>query len=115
MKEVISDVKMVAYCGLYCGACRSCLKGKCPGCHNNEKASWCLIRKCCDENGYSSCADCREYDNPMDCKKFNTFISKIFAFVFRSDRPACIRQIKDIGIMAHADKMAGSGMVTIKK
>lgn len=34
----------VAYCGLYCGACQSYTKGKCPGCDANEKATWCEIR-----------------------------------------------------------------------
>lgn len=49
----------VAYCGLYCGACRKWKKGKCPGCYHNEKASWCEIRKCCRENDYATCADCQ--------------------------------------------------------
>lgn len=115
MKKTVSDIKMVAYCGLYCGACRAYLKEKCPGCHDNEKASWCRIRTCCKENSYSSCAECKEFSDPMKCKKFNTFISKIFAFVFRSNRPACIQQIKDIGIQAHADKMTESGIMTLKR
>lgn len=40
----------VAYCGLYCGACKSHRKGKCPGCRENSKATWCEIRKCCQEH-----------------------------------------------------------------
>jgi len=28
MKEIVADSKLVAYCGLYCGACKSYLKEK---------------------------------------------------------------------------------------
>ena len=115
MEGIISDIKMVAYCGLYCGACRAFLKGNCPGCHDNEKAGWCKIRICCAENSYSTCADCKEFNDPMECKKFNNFFSKLFAFVFRSNRPACIQQIKDTGIQGHADKMTELGRMTLKR
>lgn len=115
MKEIISDAKMVAYCGLYCGVCKAYLKEKCQGCHDNEKASWCRIRKCCNENSYSSCADCKEFSDPMKCAKFNNFFSKMFAFIFRSNRPSCIQQIKEIGIQGYADKMTESGIMTLKR
>ena len=105
MKEMISNPKLIAYCGLYCGACKGYLKGKCPGCPENEKASWCKIRACCLKNQYSSCADCSEFSDTDDCKMFNSSMSKIFAFIFRSNRAACIKQIKELGIQGHADKM----------
>ncbi len=89
MKALVSDPKLVAHCGLYCGACRAYLKGKCPGCHENEKASWCKVRSCCISNGFATCADCKEFPDPNECKKFNNFISKLFGLIFRSDRPAC--------------------------
>ena len=106
MREIVSDPEQVAYCGLYCGACRAFLKEKCSGCHGNEKATWCKIRTCCMDNEYASCADCKEFDDPKDCKKFDNFISRIFGFIFRSDRAACVRQIREIGIQAHAGRMA---------
>jgi len=105
MKEIISNSKLVAFCGLYCGACKRYLNDKCSGCFENEKASWCKIRSCCLKNQYSSCADCKEFSDPNECKMFNSFMSKIFAFIFRSNRAACIRQIKELGIQEHADKM----------
>ena len=37
MKEIKENVGLVAYCGLYCGACKAYLKEKCSGCLNNEK------------------------------------------------------------------------------
>ena len=115
MKEIKSDPNLVAYCGLYCGACRSYLKGRCPGCHDNEKATWCKIRVCCKDNQYSSCADCKEFSDPNECKFFNNFMSKIFAFIFRSNRAACIRRIKEIGIQAYADNMAEQKLQSIRK
>jgi len=115
MKEVTSNPDLVAYCGLYCGACGSYLKGRCPGCHENEKAKWCRIRICCMENQYLSCADCQQFDNPDDCRQFNNIMARLFSLFFRSDRAACIRQIKELGIQGHADNMAENRHQAIKK
>lgn len=115
MKEIVSSPNLVAYCGLYCGACASYLRERCPGCHENEKASWCKIRVCANDNEYPTCADCKEFDNPADCKKFSNFMSKLFALVFRSDRKACIEKIKKIGIQEYADYMAKNGLQSLKK
>ena len=114
-KEVTADTSLVAFCGLYCGACGQFLKGKCPGCSKNEKAAWCKIRVCCMEKKDSSCADCKEYREPMDCKKFNNFFSKLFVFVFKSDRAACLEQIRKLGINGHAERMATLKQVTVKR
>jgi hypothetical protein len=115
MKEMVADPHLVAFCGLYCGACKRYLNEKCPGCHDNVKASWCKVRTCCLGHEYSSCADCKEFNNPNDCKKFNNFISKIFGFIFKSNRAACIDQIKEIGITAHAGKMSELKLQSIRK
>ncbi|EKD82695.1 MAG: hypothetical protein ACD_39C01150G0003 [uncultured bacterium] len=115
MKAITANIEMVAYCGLYCGACASYLKERCPGCHDNQKASWCKIRTCCMEKGYLSCADCRDFSDPQQCSKYNNFISKIVGFVLRSDRAACIKQIKKSGIQGHAEIMAREKKQTIKR
>ncbi|HOW28502.1 MAG TPA: DUF3795 domain-containing protein [Elusimicrobiota bacterium] len=115
MREVTADPESVAYCGLYCGACKAFLIEKCPGCHKNEKASWCKIRICCIEKKIPSCAACDEFQNPVDCKKFNNIISRIFGFIFRSDRAACIAQIKSIGLDGHANAMAAQKLHSIKR
>jgi len=115
MKAIVSDPDMVAYCGLYCGACRAYLKDRCPGCHENEKATWCKVRSCCIENRFASCADCREFPAPNDCRKFNNIVAKLFAFLFRSDRAACIAQLRELGIQGHADDMAKQKRQTIKR
>lgn len=115
MPESQADPRLVAHCGLYCGACRSYLKGKCPGCHGNTKATWCQVRSCCTQLGIATCAQCPNLSDPMECKKFNNFVSKVFGFVFRSDRGACIRQIKELGLEGHAARMAASHSQTIRK
>ena len=115
MKEIISNPQIVAYCGLYCGACRSYLRDKCPGCHNNMKAGWCKIKVCCEESQYQTCADCKEYDDPRNCSKFSNLMSKLFALIFRSDRAACIDNIREFGIQSYADKMSELKQQAIKK
>ena len=115
MKEIIADAKLVAYCGLFCGACGKYRRGRCPGCHENAKASWCKVRACCVANGYGSCANCKEFDDAMKCRKFNNIISKLFGLVFRSDRAACIGQIKELGVQGHAEKMAAAGRQSIRR
>ncbi|MEI7661235.1 MAG: DUF3795 domain-containing protein [Bacteroidota bacterium] len=115
MKPVIADKGLVAFCGLYCGACKKYLSGSCPGCHENSKASWCKIRSCNIEHSYSSCADCKEFANPMDCSKFNNFFSKVFAIVFKSNRAGCIAMIKESGYDGFARHMAENGLQSIRK
>ena len=115
MKEISADKDLVAYCGLYCGACKKYLKEKCFGCQKNEKASWCKVRTCCLEHSYSSCADCQIVVNLKDCKKLNNFISKLFALIFRSDRFACIALIKEKGYDEYVKEMTEKGIITIKR
>jgi hypothetical protein len=115
MKQVVADAGLVAYCGLYCGGCRAYLSGRCKGCGKNEKAAWCKIRRCGIDNKYSSCADCADFNDVNNCKKFNNTISKLFAFIFRSNRKACIEQIRSKGIKKHAEIMAGIGAHSLKR
>lgn len=63
-----SNTQLIAPCGLYCGACRKHLNGKC-----------------------------------------------LFAFLFNSDRSACIHYIKEYGKDAFAKIMAEEKRMTIKK
>lgn len=113
-KEIVADKNNIAFCGLYCGSCRSYLLGKCPGCSGNSKATWCKIRQCCLENKYLSCADCKMIEL-SECKKFNTFISKVIGVVLNSDRTACINRIKEKGYEAFASEMADSKRQTMAR
>jgi hypothetical protein len=50
-----------------------------------------------------------------ECKTHNNFVGKIFAFLFNSDRTACIRYIREHGEEAFATKMAKEKRMTIKR
>jgi hypothetical protein len=115
MKEIVVDKELIAYCGLYCGACPRYLSEKCPGCKENHKAAWCKLRSCCIENKFSTCADCKEYSDVNQCKKFNNFFSKLFGLIFRSNRKACINRISEIGLDKYAEEMAGNQLSSIKR
>ncbi len=115
MKEIKTDVALVAKCGLYCGACSKYRKGKCQGCSENKKATWCTLRACCIEKEIASCADCNEFDDVMACKKYNTIMAKLFGFVFNSDRAACVNKIKEIGYEQFAQNMTEHKIVSFKK
>jgi len=110
-----AEAELVAACGLYCGNCGAYLKGKCPGCAANEKASWCTVRLCCRDQKYSSCAECGKFQAFEDCGKLNNFISKVISIFTRSDRPARLRRIKEIGREAYAAEMVASGSRSVKK
>lgn len=114
MSDIKAKTELVAYCGLYCGACKSHLNGKCHGCHENSKATWCKVRSCCIEKRIKSCAECTDFPYPTECKKYNNFMSKLFGLVFRSNRAACIAQIKQLGLDGHAKAMAEIRSQTIK-
>ena len=110
-----SNFALISYCGLYCGECSSFKKGKCPGCAKNEKANWCKVRSCNINRGINSCADCDEFEDVMNCKKFNNFISKIFALVFNSDRHKGILYIKEFGYPSFARQMSDLKRVSMKR
>ena len=115
MDTITANPKLVAFCGLYCGACKKYLNKKCPGCAGNEKASWCKVRSCNMDHNYKSCAECTEFKNVMDCGKYNNFIARVVGFVLRSDRAACVKRIKEIGLEAFAGEIAATGKMSIKK
>ncbi len=113
-KEIVADVNLIAMCGLYCGSCRSYLGGKCPGCKENEKATWCKIRKCCHEKGIATCADCVDIE-VRECKNYTNLISKTFSLLFNSDREKCIKRIRAVGYVEYASEMSANRMQTLKR
>ncbi|MBI2497762.1 MAG: DUF3795 domain-containing protein [Opitutae bacterium] len=108
MNTVTTSPDLVAYCGLYCGACRAYLTGRCSGCRENKKARWCRVRACCLRAGYTTCADCTTHVDVRQCGIHNNFISRLFGLVFRSNRAACIDRIDRIGREAFACEMAAA-------
>ena len=65
------------------------------------------------EKGFHTCAECGM--DVKDCRLHNNLIGKFFAFVFRSDRPACIRYIRENGEQAFAEEMTKRGEQTMRK
>jgi len=106
MEAIRTDPKLIARCGLYCGACRRFLKGSCPGCHENAKAGWCKVRSCCQEHGYASCASCETHQDPLACRKFDNVIAKLFGLIFKSNRAACVAKLRALGPDGYAAFMA---------
>ena len=114
-QEIIVDESLVAYCGLYCGACPRYLKGKCPGCRTTSKSSWCKVKPCNTENGWRSCAECTQHEDVAACAKYNPLIIRIGEFVSRTSRRAGIQMIKGKGFSAFSQHMANHKLVSIKK
>lgn len=115
MKEIIADKNLIAYCGLYCGACKSYLKEKCPGCREKGKYKKCKMRPCCIENNYLSCADCKEFEDAMKCDKFTNKLWNIMEFIFRTKRSVCLDLIIEKGYDDYALYMAKKKSMVIKK
>lgn len=115
MREVVADRKLIAYCGLYCGSCRAYLKEKCAGCKEDTKKNWCATRKCCIENNYESCVDCKIFEDITDCKKLFNVITWFFRVVFKSNRKATLNYLKHLGYDDFAVKMAEEKIMSLKE
>jgi len=102
MINMRKDVEnLVAACGLYCGACRKFKQGNCSGCQNQSGTSHCGIRPCVEERGYTTCAEC---DLMIDCKIRNNLISRVFGFIFRTDKKAMLSYIQENGLKEYAER-----------
>ncbi len=106
---------LVACCGLYCGACGSYRKGRCPGCRENAKATWCKVRACCLERSYASCAECTEHPDPRTCRRFHNVIARVIGLVLNSDRRACVLKIRELGTERYAGFMAEQGRQSLPR
>ena len=115
MKERSVDKNLIAACGLYCGGCKKFLMDKCPGCFKSQKVEWCQIRKCCIDNKYATCAECKDHIDVKECKHYKNPIAKFFSFIFGSDRPASIKYIRENGGDAYAKEMVERKKMCIKK
>ena len=114
MTPLNSDLQ-IAYCGLYCGNCPKMLKGKCPGCRKNEKATWCKIRICCGGKGYSTCAECTTYADVKECRLYNSVFARLIEFVTKTDRSMCIEKIRNNGEEAFAVMMDNLGNMSLPR
>ena len=102
----------IAACGLFCTNCGAFQRGRCQGCQIAPPFSCCPVRGCCVEKKITTCADCDEFRAPRDyreCKKVNSWIAKIFRFIFRSNRPEALTLLRDQGREAYLAAKRASG------
>jgi hypothetical protein len=109
------NMELISFCGLYCAECSKYKKGKCSGCNENTKATWCKIRTCCLEKEVHSCADCTEFELVKDCKKFNSFFGRVMERIFSSDRQTALQMIREKGYDHFAGYMEENELITIPR
>ena len=113
------DESLISYCGFYCGACPNFLKDKCKGC-KGETAEHavgygsCKVKPCCISHGYSTCAECIDYESVKKCKDYNPFSIRLGQFITRTNRRKGIEMIKDKGDDYFVKYMADKKWVTMK-
>ncbi|MBN1654046.1 MAG: DUF3795 domain-containing protein [Deltaproteobacteria bacterium] len=104
----------IAPCGLFCTNCGKFKKGKCLGCQIEAGFERCAIRLCCISKEIATCAECDAFRAPRDfreCKKIDNWVAKIFALIFKSDRPGALALLRDQGIEAYLTKKRASGKI----
>ena len=90
---------IIANCGLICSKCGMYIKGKCKGCFGGKPMyKNCPIKKCNEDNSYNTCADCEEFAELKRCKKLHNIISRFFGFIFRTNRMANLKRIREVGL-----------------
>jgi hypothetical protein len=114
-----ANEQLIAYCGLYCGACPSFTSGKCDGCRSDSaksavKYKKCPVKPCCAENGLFTCADCTECTSVKECKKYNPLLLRIVSRLEGSDRSKAVEMIKAKGQVEFLAFMESKNWVAFK-
>ena len=90
---------VLAACGLVCSECGAYRKNKCGGCPSGTQMyKSCPVRKCAGDRNFTTCAQCNDFPDLRACKKLNSFIAKVFGFIFRSNRIGALEKIRRIGL-----------------
>jgi hypothetical protein len=58
------------------------------------------VKKCATGKGIECCGTCGDFPDLRDCRKLNNFVSKVFGFVFRSNRIGNLEAIRQAGVAA---------------
>jgi hypothetical protein len=89
----------LAYCGLVCLQCGAFTRGRCKGCHSPKPMhSKSLVKKYAVEKSIVSCEECQDYANLRNCKRLDNLVSKLFGFIFRSNRIVNLARIREVGV-----------------
>lgn len=103
---------IIAYCGLACSNCGMFLKEKCAGCHSDKPMNRnCKMKACAMEHGIVTCAECGDFGNLKDCGKLNSFVSRFFGFIFRTDRFGNLERIREIGLDVFKEEKHKEGKI----
>jgi len=110
LSQPVPDAQIAA-CGLFCTNCGAFKKGRCEGCQIAPRFKSCKIRACCADKGIIGCWECDEFKERdfADCKKINNFMAKVFAVLFKSDRPGALLMLRDQGIEKYLEVKRASG------
>lgn len=119
MKTAEPELRLISYCGFYCGACPKFTKGECEGCKGNDPKcavgyKACKVRPCCIENGYGTCADCRKFESVKNCRPYNPMLIRFGQFITGTNRSKGITLIKEKGESEFLRFMRDKNWVTMK-
>ena len=90
----------IAVCGLFCSNCGKFKSDRCQGCQIEPGVKNCITRFCAIEHKITTCAECDEFASPRtykECKNINNIVARIFAMIYRSDRPGSLAMLRDEG------------------
>jgi hypothetical protein len=108
--SAIAPETIVARCGLACSNCGAYRHGKCAGCHSEKPMfSRCPVKACAIEKACTTCADCTAFPDLRACPKLNSFLSRLFGLIFRSDRIGNLYRIRQIGLEAFKTERQAAG------
>jgi hypothetical protein len=102
----------VSACGLFCTNCGKFKAGKCKGCQVAPAFECCPVRTCCEQRIITTCAQCTDFAAPRsyrECPKVNSFIARVISFFTRSDRPAALALLRDMGLEGYLAEKRASG------
>ncbi|MBU1153973.1 hypothetical protein KKB84_08465 [bacterium] len=103
---------IIAYCGLCCTNCGMYQKNKCQGCHSDKPMNRnCRMKACAMARGFITCAQCADFTDLKGCKKLYNVVSRLFGFVFRSDRIGGLNSIREIGLERFKEKKRVDGKI----
>ena len=111
--------QLISYCGFYCGACPTYRSGKCEGCRGDSPKcavgyKKCLVKPCCVENGFFTCADCTKYASTKECNAYNPLSIRLGEWISSTSRRKGIEMIREKGRAEFLSLMVDKDWVTIK-
>lgn len=69
----------------------------------------CKVKKCCIDRQFSTCAECNEFANLRECRNLHNLISRIFGFIFRTNRIGNLNRIRELGIDQFTKEVTAEG------